>query len=282
MFDHYLMTRFNLRYKKWEFTKNNESLLTDEWMEDRMWLFESFCFPSVISQTNKNFKWLLFFDITTTEKFRARIENLIKPYDFIELYYVDGMPSFIPEIVNIIEGRKQNPYVITTRIDNDDTIHRNFIDEVQKQFDSQDFRVIDIAAGYSLNLNPWMLGKKEQLFNPFVSLIEKHDQPKTVWSTAHNIWKKENRITRISDKRLWLSIIHQKNKVNEFDGYGDVKWNDIKADFIVSDEVSALISQNQLPLKKWWFLGLKNKISIKSTVFSKNFKRALGIYKFKK
>ncbi|MDI1255116.1 MAG: glycosyltransferase [Flavobacterium sp.] len=282
MFDHYLITRFNLRYEKWEFTKNNESLLTDEWMDDRMWLFESFCFPSVVAQTNKNFKWLLFFDTTTTEKFKLRIENLIQSYAHIELYYVDGMPSFLPETLSILEKQKQHPYLITTRIDNDDTLHRNFIDEVQQQFDRQDFRLIDIISGYSLKIKPWMLGKKEHLFNPFVSLIEKHEQPKTVWSAAHTIWKKETRITRISDKRLWLSIIHQKNKINEFDGYDDVKWDDIKADFIVSDEISERIQQNLMPYKKWWLLGLKNKIGIKYTVLSKNLKRNLGIYKLKK
>ena len=58
MFKHYLITRFNLRADNWDVTKNNEQLLTDEWMDNRMWLFENFCFPSVIGQTNQNFEWL--------------------------------------------------------------------------------------------------------------------------------------------------------------------------------------------------------------------------------
>ncbi|WP_227658750.1 hypothetical protein [Flavobacterium haoranii] len=52
------------------------------------------------------------------------------------------------------------------------------------------------------------------------------------------MWKKEPRLIHVTEKRLWLSVIHGKNKVNEFDGYGNIKWNSLKNDFIVSDKVS--------------------------------------------
>lgn len=61
MFHHFLITRFNLRNPSWELTKNNETLLDDSWMSERIELFKNYCFPSVVNQTNKNFKWLLFF-----------------------------------------------------------------------------------------------------------------------------------------------------------------------------------------------------------------------------
>ncbi len=226
MFDHYLITRFNLRNPKWDVTKNNESLLTDEWMEDRMWLFENFCFPSVTAQTNQNFEWLLFFDITTNEIFRNRIENLVKDYSNIKTFFIDGMPAFYNEIQNYILNRsKGQSHLITSRIDNDDSISKHFIDEIQKQFSFQEYQAIDIINGYSLQVKPnFILGKKEHIFNPFISLIEKNDHPKTVWFSDHNMWKKETRIIQITNKRLWLSIIHEKNKVNEFDGYGNIKW----------------------------------------------------------
>ena len=77
MFNHYLITRFNLRADYWDVTKNNEQLLTDEWMDNRMWLFENFCFPSVVGQTNQNFEWLLYFDTNTKDVYKNRIINLV-------------------------------------------------------------------------------------------------------------------------------------------------------------------------------------------------------------
>lgn len=283
MFKHYLITRFNLKNPEWDVTKNNETLLTDEWMEDRMWLFENFCFPSVVAQTSKNFTWLLFFDTTTPERFKTQIENLIKDKENSKAFFINGMPEFYPEIQKFItQDSKDVPYMITSRIDNDDCIHKNFIEEVQKKFNSQDYQAIDVIKGYSLQVKPnYILGKKEHIFNPFISLIEKNENPKTVWFNDHNLWKKETRITQITDKRLWMSIIHEKNKVNEFDGYDNVKWKDINQDFIVSEKLNILIEKELIPYKDWFFLNLKNRLYVKMVFFSKKLKKAIGLYKIK-
>lgn len=283
MFKHYLITRFNLKNPEWDVTKNNETLLTDEWMEDRMWLFENFCFPSVAAQTNKNFNWLLFFDTTTPEKYKKAITDLISSNTNIKAFYINGMPEFYPEIQKFIsEDSKDVPYLITSRIDNDDCIHKNFINEVQHKFKSQDYMAVDVIKGYSLQVKPrFILGKKEHIFNPFISLIEKNESPKTVWFNDHTLWKKETRITQITNKRLWMSIIHEKNKVNEFDGYDNVKWANINKDFIVSEKINSLIEKELIPHKNWLFLSLKNRLYVKLVLLSKKVKKALGIYKIK-
>ena len=102
MFKHYLITRFNLRADNWEGTTNNEQLLTDEWMDNRMWLFENFCFPSVIGQTNQNFEWLLFFDSNTKEIYKNRILELVALQSNFKVFFVDAMPSFMPELLKYI------------------------------------------------------------------------------------------------------------------------------------------------------------------------------------
>lgn len=283
MFQHFLITRFNLRNPKWDVTKNNESLLNHDWMNNRMWLFENFCLPSVVNQTNANFSWLLYFDTTTDDYFKKMIAEITQEYNNIKVFYIDGMPSFKTEIQNFISENCANAsHIITSRIDNDDCIHRNFIDEVQKQFRNQDYQAIDIIQGYSLQVEPnFILGKKEHIFNPFISLIEKNENPKTVWENDHNMWKKESRLTQITDKRLWMSIIHQKNKVNEFDGYGNIKWETIASNFKVSKTIDERLKSELVPFKKWWFLSLKNFFYVKMVLFSKQFKKTIGIYKYK-
>lgn len=281
MFKHLLITRFNLRNPKWDFTKNNESLLNEEWMQSRMQLFQNFCFPSVCAQSSSEFEWLIYFDSTTSDFFKNEITELVKDKSNIKVFFIDGMNAFYPSIQEYIKTIT-TPFLITSRIDNDDCIHRDFIKTVQENFKQQDFQAIDIIKGYSLQVEPEIiLGKKEHIFNPFISLIEKNDHPKTVWFSDHNMWKKENRITQITDKRLWLSIIHQKNKVNEFDGYGNVLWKDINKDFILSSSMNETVLNYQIPFSKWWFLSLKNALYVKMVLFSKVLKRRLGIYKLK-
>ncbi len=283
MFQHYLITRFNLRNPNWDVTKNNETLLNEDWMSSRIKLFENYCLPSVIAQTNKNFTWLLYFDTSTSGFYKDVIKKLTENHSNILVFFINGMDQFYPEIKSFIDvNSKQSDYLITSRIDNDDCIHKDFINEVQKKFDKQSFQAIDIIQGYSLQVEPeYILGKKEHIFNPFISLIEENKNPKTVWENDHNMWKKETRITQITDKRLWMSIIHQKNKVNEFDGYGNVKWDEISSDFKVSETINTALQTKMLPFKKWWFLSFKNFLYVKMVLFSKQIKKALGIYKIK-
>ena len=283
MFNHLLVTRFNLRNPEWDVTKNNEKLLTNDWMEERMWFFENFCFPTILAQTNQNFDWLLYFDITTPEKFKTRISELIQNQLNFKVFYIDGMPQFYDELKKYISAiPNKKPYLITSRIDNDDSVHKDFINEIQLEFKQQDYLVLDIIKGYSLQIRPTvMLGKKEHVFNPFMSLIEKNDDPKTIWYYHHNMWKKETRIKQVNHKRLWIAVIHEKNKVNNFNGYDNVKWNKLISDFVLSEEANVLIKNELLPHNKWLKLSLKNKIIVKYKVISKSFKKFFGVYKLK-
>jgi hypothetical protein len=283
MFKHFLITRFNLRNPEWDVTKNNEKLLTDEWMEERIWFFENFCFPSVVAQTNQEFEWLLYFDITTSEKIKNRISNLIINYSNIKVFFIDGMPAFAAEVKKyVINNTSQFPYLITSRIDNDDAIHRAFISEIQNQFKQQDFLVLDVIKGYSLQIKPTvMLGKKEHIFNPFLSLIEINKDPKTIWHFDHNHWKKETRVKQITHKRLWIAVIHEKNKINNFNGYDNVKWEVLAKGFILSEEANQLIFNELIPHSQWLKLSIKNKIIVKYKVLSKKFKKFFGVYKYK-
>lgn len=271
MFNHYLITRFNLRADYWDVTKNNEQLLTDEWMNNRMWLFENFCFPSVMGQSNKNFEWLLYFDTNTKKIYKDRILELVATHPNFKVFFVDAMSSFMPELLKYVNQKTNyKPHLITTRMDNDDSIHADFINEVQKQFKHQTYRAIDFIKGYSLQIEPiYMLGKKEQLFNPFISLIEKNENPKTVFSQDHRYWKRDKNLTQVGDKRLWLSIIHNRNKINKFDGYGKVKIEKFIKYFILSDEANKLIVEKVIPYNAWLLTSLKNQFL---NTFELNFK----------
>lgn len=282
IYKHYIITRFNLRKSDWITGKNKTELLTDDWHDNRFELFTNFCFPSVATQTNKNFEWLVFFDASTKPKYRNIIEKLQLQFNGFSPIYVDGMDTFFPSIQEIIKNCN-TPYLITSRLDNDDCLSKYYVESVQNHFTKQDFLALDFVNGYTMQIGKqFKLGKKLHAFNPFISLIEKNDNPMTVWSKNHAEWKHESRIKIISNRPIWMSIIHLENKVNEFTGYGLLNEKNILEDFNIKKEKKINILKNLKPSYSWFLQNITNQIS---SCFNYNFKilkRRLGFYKSQK
>ena len=278
MFQHFLITRFNLRKKSWHTTRNNSQVLTDEWMQNRLKLFENFCFSSVRSQTNNNFKWFVFFDEETDAKYRIIIEDLAKQFSLFIPIYIDGMDAFLPAIKNEILKELSQPYLITSRLDNDDCLSENYIEEVQKQFAKQDFMAIDYIDGLTLQIEPEVkLGKRTHLHNPFISLIEKNDTIETVWSRErHGEWSKVKQLKTIRNQCVWMSIIHGENKANDFVGFGQVAWSDMNT-FHINQETLTTLKVNKVPLSEWKIESMRNHLRTYWKVTFKLLKRRLKL-----
>ena len=279
MFKHYIITRFNLRAKEWQFTKNSTKVLDENWLKNRFELFEKYCLPSLLSQTNKNFEWVIYFDTETPAFYKDKIEVYRQKLPNLVPVFVENMELFLPSIQAHIKNNNQE-YVITTRLDNDDCVSKYFVDEIQKNFNKQTYEALDFVDGYSLQISPdFKLGKKRHLYNPFISLVEKKQNPTSVWSRSHTSWKRETRIKRILNNRIWMVIIHQENKVNEFDGYGKVNAEEIFQDFIMDEAITQKVLSQQIPVEKWYFQSMKNKVTTFTNIFFKDLKKKLNFYK---
>ena len=279
MFKHYIITRFNLRAKEWQFTKNSTKVLDENWLKNRFELFEKYCLPSLLSQTNKNFEWVIYFDTETPAFYKDKIEVYRQKLPNLVPVFVENMELFLPSIQAHIKNNNQE-YVITTRLDNDDCVSKYFVDEIQKNFNKQTYEALDFVDGYSLQISPdFKLGKKRHLYNPFISLVEKKQNPTSVWSRSHTSWKRETRIKRILNNRIWMVIIHQENKVNEFDGYGKVNAEEVFQDFMMDETITQKVLSQQIPVEKWYFQSLKNKVSTFTNIFFKDLKKKLNFYK---
>ena len=281
MFDHFLFTRFNLKASDWKVSKSNKEVLTDEWHKDRFQLFTDYCFSSVLSQSNQNFKWIVYFDVSTPDKYKRTIKSLeTKMNNFIPLF-IDGMDNFLPEIKSYI-SQSDKKYVITSRLDNDDCIGKYYIEEIQKRFNSQDFMALDFIDGFTIQTHPSVkIGKRMDQYNPFITLIEKNENPKSVWHVRHSHWKREKNVTKIRDVRIWVAIIHQENKINSFVGYDDIDLDNFFELFIISKKEQQNIKDNYIPFSKWKKQSRSNYFSSYWNYTFKNLKKSLGIYKIK-
>ncbi|MDH5381380.1 MAG: putative rhamnosyl transferase [Cyclobacteriaceae bacterium] len=279
MFDHFILTRFNIRVENWTETKSKTKVLTESWLKNRFELFENYCLNSVKNQSNQNFKWLVYFDTNTPKKYLEKIEEIQLAYPNFYPKFIDGMHNLMGAVKEDIQSYSKNSYIITSRLDNDDSIHKDYINTIQNCFDSQDFMAVDFIDGYSLLLDPKKrFGKARLRFNPFISLIEKKNTIQTVWSKKHAHWKHEKNILTIKNKRMWLVIIHAENKVNTFTGYGNVDSSEL-SDFGLSNDFKDDIIKQLQPFNEWKYNSFKNEIQTIMLCSIIKLKKAIGLYK---
>jgi hypothetical protein len=233
LFQHFLITRFNLTSSFWNKTREGEQVLDESWLEDRFALFERHCLPSVRNQTNKNFYWLIFFDTSTPEKFRSRVANIQNSSNFIYCYFINGAEEFNFSIITAIYGLVLHGinWIITTRLDNDDMIHKSFINEIQNCQFSNESCYIDIPIGYQMSL----MGENIEVRNrhnpisTFSSLYERVEENQHIFSKRNFEWK-DFSCKKIIQKRLWIEVVHQRNLVNSL-----VKENALTLDCKLTD-----------------------------------------------
>lgn len=223
MFDHFIITRFNLKKTDWETDKNERKVLDESWLKERIQLFEKYCFPSVVGQSCKNFKWLIFFEKESVSILQPFLDQL-NQYSFIEIVLLNGYAEFQNGLPALLRKRlrQDSGFVITTRLDNDDALNRRFVAELQKAIkEPLHDEILHFPNGLVLDTGkPMRLGSLYYPFNQFVSLVE-HTQEgeiKTVFAREHDQWGDSDRIQKLELKDAWLQVAHSKNMVNSFRG----------------------------------------------------------------
>ncbi len=216
-FEHFIITAFNVDFG----LKSREQILSLEYLIQRFQLFKQFCYPSVFHQNNQNFKWLVFFDSEIPSIFKNEINTWAKDWDkFVPVYVtpVSKPGDFWRDIVKEYMS-PSTEYLITTNLDNDDSISKDFVDLVQRNFQQQDFEFLNFAYGYMLREDGLFL--REFLASPFISLIEKTDNILTCKTICHNdlfqLYEQGVNVRQILTKPAWLQVVHGTNLKNRLD-----------------------------------------------------------------
>ncbi|MDV8146979.1 glycosyltransferase [Arthrobacter sp. B10-11] len=206
-FDHFLLTRFNTRL---------EERASEEWLRHRIRYFESLCRASVLSQTNKKFRWLIYFDAERAEWFQKEVDRL--GAGVFEPIWIDG-PLTPEKAAAAVEERTSAPWVITTRVDNDDALARDFIEAVQAQFGREDHQFINFQAGLQMSDGGEVYYRSDPS-GPFISLIERRtDKPlKAVYVGRHDKISEFGPIRQVVAHPMWLQMVHGLNIGNALRG----------------------------------------------------------------
>jgi len=198
----------------------------DDWMAHRLDLFERFCVPSIVRQTDKTFEWIVLMDGRTpcsqVDAVRALVETVG------EVVMIDREAAapmrgyqFVPSIINA-RVDPQTEYLITTGVDNDDAVHEDFVAAVHERIDPRrNAEFIDPVCGYFARPNGERIHLAQRFFangcTSFVSLGERvlpGKAPLTRFCAPHSKVAGFAPVVRINtslDEPLWMRTIHGRN-----------------------------------------------------------------------
>ncbi len=211
---HLVLTRFNTAAAFAPSAKRLDTV----WLTSRLAIFERYCLPSVRGQRGAEFRWLIFFDAASPEWFRARISAL---GPLVTPLYIDGPATDEVIARKVAEtGLVSSPFLLTTRLDNDDAISEDHLALVQGAFRRQQREFV--AFPFGLQSFRGHLYSVYWPSNPFLSLFERVESSgrfTTVFCVRHNRVREAGKVRRILRSPQWLQVLHESNLLNTLRGW---------------------------------------------------------------
>lgn len=210
--NHIFLTRFNLP------SKGNESLVRarENWLRNRVRLFERYCLPSVMAQTVRNFTWLIYFDPGSPAWLLDWAAGHERQGHFRPLFReeVDGK-DLLSDIQDSIGGPR-GAELLTTNLDNDDGLAVDFAARLQAVPRTRDRTAIYVGDG--LILRDDALYRHLDAHNAFCSVRESWNAPVTCWSDWHNLLPRHMPAVVLRGDPGWLQVVHGANVSNRVHG----------------------------------------------------------------
>jgi hypothetical protein len=213
-FTHIVLTRFNVAIDYASTVKG----LDTAWLRKRLKLFDRYCVRSVAKQRNAEFEWFVFCNADSPTWFKQAMEEYGRP---LRVVYVRGVATDQVIAQKVREsGCVASPYLITTRIDNDDAMASGHLSIVQEAFQNQEREFITFPFG--LQLYRGHLYNTYYPYNPFLSLIERvrtDGSFTTVLCVPHPEVCSAGRVRRLWSPPQWLQVLHTDNVGNTLQGW---------------------------------------------------------------
>ena len=237
MLHHFILTRFNIRTFRHD--KHGKSIDYESWLEDRLSLFETYTLPSVIGQTCQDFTWVLLVDSNTPADYRERMKGYRKRCPQISFISVKEQYGWKFAIVfqQVVEkmlrekGAQAGDLCLTTYFDNDDCLHRDYVNDVRelllhddkKMLSEEGFIMYDYGIQYYTELG--IATRIKYANNHFLTLFETVSSAecpsvRTCYGYGSHFTVEKRGVVPVhhiaqADKPMWIEVIHQGNVDND-------------------------------------------------------------------
>jgi hypothetical protein len=220
-FDHWLITRFNVPMARFPGRSADP-----RWLERRIGLFQKYCLPSVARQSCQAFRWLLLVDPNTPQPARVALRACARVRRF-DVLPVGG--RYREALSDHLARASRSAFLVTSRLDSDDAICRDYLRAVQRAFAAPTLAFLDFWSGLKFDEPTGRLFSVWKCSSPFLTLVERRaGPPRTVYCCPH---EKAGTVARLHDVGLehaWFQVVHDLGLEN---------WIDPALDTPVSREV---------------------------------------------
>jgi hypothetical protein len=194
MIDYLIITRLTVPHPQWR-------IKTDRaWLEGRCRIFDRVCVPSILRQTDPQFRWIL---LTGPETPHLRRYESIDPR--IITLTIEDMSQARSSLMSLVDFSSE--WTLSTRLDNDDALAFDFVEKTKQSFRGE-VEFFNHPKGYVY----WQ-GRVTDLArssNSFATCVEKSKEFKGIYQASH---LRLSPIRNISDTPMWVRVIHPTNSV---------------------------------------------------------------------
>jgi hypothetical protein len=215
-FHHVILTRFNCSNSRSSNDREIAIRSQPGWLEERFQLFERYCLPSVLAQTNQNFEWRIYFDRHTPPEFleRARRGFAGRPNIRLMLCDIYGSETLQEDLAKDLPGA--GGWLVTTRFDNDDALHRQFVERLHREVRPGVRESLNFPLGVVYGRGKAYLSRQES--NAFISLSEPFPNFLTVTAAPHNTMGRIAPLRDLEGGPAWMQVVHDLNVSNKLRG----------------------------------------------------------------
>jgi len=208
--EHVIIIRFSVRFSnRPEFRNKEDKLFNEDRLKFRFELFEKFCLLGIINQTIKNFKVIIVYDGLLSLKWKNRLIEITKDYDYIILHKWE-LNNHIQNnnwLRKYIDNNKE--YLITTRLDDDDIINKNinkklfdFLSNLNRKKYNLDGRVITFAGGHFIDYHKdiyKIFPTRRKCLGCYLTLVIKMKRNNNIYSLCHDDIKSRCKIIKFNN-----------------------------------------------------------------------------------
>jgi len=206
-----LLTRFNVRVA-------DRPPASEDWLKDRLTRFRSYCVPSVEQQQNPFDDWIVFIDEESPQWFREELDDTSRGGEVFVVETVRGVFSG-GAVTKILNDRFAGLNVLTTRLDNDDVLSRDFAARIRAASLPEGSLLTFVHGaqlfGQSAFLRPYPA-------NPFLTYRSPNDfdaESTHVFTYQHDEFHFHVPVVRLkTSEPMWLQVVHTNNIANEVVG----------------------------------------------------------------
>lgn len=203
-FAHFVITRFSVRAPG-----DTQRYRDPEWLRGRLDLLRRFGAQSLRDQTDSGFTWLLFADDQSPQWVRDGLSEVSTGIDTICCFTEPG--EWKANLAALLDSRRSGDApIITTRLDSDDLIHRDFIRVVADAAEPD--IVMNMPIGYRLRTDQMRLFRvrNKRTFEVLCTASSQH-----IFNFGHGTAGRSFRSVDVrAEAGMWIQTVHGENLAN--------------------------------------------------------------------